>query len=69
MSVSGTATRPEGRSEYRRPLADRPVRGFGRDEDCFCWFQRDLPVRLQPSDLHDPMDFHRRLSDWLMQQR
>lgn len=69
MPVGGTATRPEGRLEGRRSLVDHPSRGFGRNEDCFCWFQRDLPVRLQPSDLCDPMGFHRRLSDWLMQQR
>jgi len=55
--------------EGRRSLVDHPSRGFGRNEDCLCWFQRDLPVRLQPSDLCDPMGFHRRLSDWLMQQR
>lgn len=69
MPVGGTATRPEGRSERCRSLADTPRPGLGRDQDCLCWFQRDLPVRLQPSDLGDPMGFHRRLSDWLMQQR
>lgn len=69
MSVSGTATRPDGRGELRFAAGEGAAKAFGRDGDCFCWLQRDLPVRLLPSDLRDPKDFHRRLSDWLMQQR
>lgn len=69
MSVSGTATRPDGRVELHRPLGDALMKAFGREGECFCWMQRDIPVRLQASDLRDPKDFHRRLSDWLMQQR
>jgi hypothetical protein len=69
MSASGTATRPEGRSKNRIAVAEPSLKSFSRGGECFCWMQRDIPVRLQPSDLHDPNDFHRRLGDWLMQQR
>lgn len=69
MSASGTATRPEGRSDSYLSVADAAPRSTRGEGDCLCWFQRDLPVRLRPSDLHDPKDFHRRLADWLKQQR
>ena len=69
MSASGTATRLDGRSELRFPVADAPMKSLGREGECFCWLQQDIPVRLQPADLCNPKDFHRRLSDWLMQQR
>lgn len=69
MSALGTAMRPEGRSELRITAMDQLLKSLGREGDCFCWFQQDIPVRLQPGDLHNPTDFHRRLSDWLMQQR
>jgi len=69
MSASGTATRPEGRSELRLPATEPTVKALGRDGEAFCWMQRDIPVRLRPGDLHDPGIFHQRLSDWLMQQR
>lgn len=69
MSASGTATRLEARSELRFTAGDLTKKSLGRDGDCFCWQQQDIPVRLLPSDLPNPKDFHRRLSDWLMQQR
>ena len=66
MSLSGTATRPDGRSALRRSLQEGRDRLHG---DCVCFMLEDVPARLRPSDLQNPEDFHRRLAEFLMEQR
>lgn len=69
MPLSGTATRQDRRSGFRRSLQDGCPSGSRQERDCFCWMEADVPARLRPSDLQNPEDFHRRLAEWLMEQR
>ena len=69
MPPSGTATRPDRRGGFRRSLQEGGPAGDRLHGDCFCWMQADTPARLLPSDLQNPEDFHRRLAEWLMEQR
>ena len=68
MSPSGTATRPDRRSALRRSLQEG-CHGEHVHGDGFCWMEPDVPARLLPSDLQNPEDFHRRLAQYLMEQR
>lgn len=69
MTGSGTATRPEGWASHAPGDGDGRRQAGAREPGGYCWQVRDLPVRLLVSDLSDPGSFHRRLNDWLMQQR
>jgi hypothetical protein len=68
MPPSGTATRPDRRSGFRRSL-QMVGDGEGPQSNCVCFMQEDVPVRLRPSDLQNPEEFHRRLAQFLMEQR
>ncbi len=69
MPPSGTITRQDRRSGFRRSLQEGGTARDGQGGDCFCWMETDTPARLRPSDLQNPQDFHRRLAEWLMGQR
>ena len=69
MSASGTETRLGGRAGFRRSIADEKGPCFGGRGEIFCWMEAESPARLRPSDLQNPQDFHRRLAQWLMEQR
>lgn len=68
MSASGTGLREARRDGIRRRLQDGVAAGGRPERDCLCWTEADTPVRLRPSDLQNPDDFHRRLTQWLMAQ-
>lgn len=69
MSASGTATRLGRRADFRRSLIKEGTLGLQGERECFCWMEAESPARLRPSDLQNPEDFHRRLAQWLMEQR
>ena len=69
MCPSGTEARLDRRSGFRRSFQEGGPAGNRKDSDCFCWMEADTPARLRPSDLQNPEDFHRRLAQWLMEQR